>query len=337
MLNAPKPAKRSTRVAKLPAKTGAPVVVITGASSGMGRCTAGLFGSRGWPVGLIARGQAGLQAACDDVQRHGAMAAMAQADVTEPHALEAAAASIEHALGPIDVWVNCAGNATYGRFLDTLAEEFRRVTDVTYLGTVNGTRVALRRMLPRDEGCIVNVCSAIAFHGMPLLSAYSGAKHAMRGFDQSIRAELVEDGSQVHLPTLFPPAVNTPFVDHAISHMGQLGRPMSPVYQPEINAEAIHHAVITGRRELPVTFSTILFSIGTRLLPGLVSRAISHLGYRGQLTEQAASLERHDPTLFAPSDAASPVRGAFDAQARSCSMHVYIFRLFALLTGKRPR
>ena len=159
--------------------------------------------------------------------------------------------------------------------------------------------------LPRDEGCIVNVCSAIAFHGMPLLSAYSGAKHAMRGFDQSIRAELAEDGSQVHLTTLFPPAVNTPFVDHAISHMGQLGRPMSPVYQPEINAEAIHHAVITGRRELPVTFSTILFSIGTRLLPGLVSRAISHLGYRGQLTEQAALLERHDPTLFAPSDAAS--------------------------------
>lgn len=313
------------------------VVAITGGSSGIGRCTAGLFARHGWRVGLIARGEAGLRAACKDVEDHGAPVAMAQADVTDPVALEAAATAIEDALGPIDVWVNCAGNGTYGRFLDTPAEEFRRVTDVTYLGTVNGTRVAMQRMVPRDHGRIVNVCSAIAFHGMPLLSSYSGAKHAIRGFDQAIQAELSQDGSRVFLTTVFPPAVNTPFFDHAVSHMGRMGRPMAPVYQPEIIAEAIHLAAITRRREMPVTFTTVLFSIGSRLLPGLVSRAIRTLGYAGQLSSHAESRARHRPTLFAPSDQASPVRGAFDSQARSTSAQVSVLRMFARLTGKVGR
>ena len=244
------------------------VVVITGASSGIGRCTAGLFARRGWRVGLIARGEAGLLAACADVQGHGGTAAMARADVTEPDALEAAAAAIEQALGPIDVWVNCAGNGTYGRFMDTPADEFRRVTEVTYLGTVNGTRVALRRMIPRDHGCIVNVCSAVAFRGMPLLSWYSGAKHAVRGFDQSIRSELAEDGSRVRVTTVLPPAVNTPFFDHAVSHMGLPGRPTPPVYQPEMVADAIHLAATSIRREMPLSFTTVLFSLGARFVPG---------------------------------------------------------------------
>ena len=254
-------------------------MAITGGSSGIGRCTAGLFARHGWRVGLIARGEVGLQAACKDVERYGALVAMAQADVTDPIALEAAATAIEEALGAIDVWVNCAGNGTYGRFLDTPAEEFRRVTDVTYLGTANGTRVALQRMLPRDHGRIVNVCSAVAFHGMPLLSSYSGAKHAIRGFDQSIQAELSQEGSRVFLTTVFPPAVNTPFFDHAVSHMGRMGRPMSPVYQPEIIAEAIHLAAITRRREMSVTFTTVLFSICSRLTPGLVAAQSAGWGF----------------------------------------------------------
>ncbi|MFL9965923.1 SDR family oxidoreductase [Paraburkholderia sediminicola] len=305
------------------------VIVITGASSGIGRSTANLFAQHGWRVGLIARGRAGLQATFDDVSRHGAMAAMEQADVADLGALEAAAARIERTLGPIDAWINCAGNGTYGRFLDTPAEEFQRVTEVTYMGTVHGTRVALRRFLPRDRGSIVNVCSAVAFHGMPLLSAYSGAKHAVRGFGQSVRAELAQDGSHVRLTSVFPPAVNTPFFDHAISHMGQLGRPMPPVYQPEVVAEAIRLALISGRAEMPVTSTAILFSISARFMPGLVARAIRKLGYGGQLTDQATLQERHAPTLFAASETASPARGGFDALARTGSMHIRILGVLA--------
>ncbi len=309
-------------------------MIITGASSGIGRCAAGLFAHHGWRVGLIARGEAGLRAACGDVERHSATAAMAQADVTDPDALDVAASCIEQSLGAVDVWVNCAGNGTYGRFMDTPADEYRRVTDVTYLGTVNGTRVALSRMLPRDWGRIVNVCSAVAFRGMPLLSSYSGAKQAVRGFGQSICAELAEDGSRVRLTTIFPPAVNTPFFIHAPSHMGRAGRPMPPVYQPEIVAQAIHLAALVGRREMSVSFTAVLFALGVRLVPGLVDRAIGKLGYGGQLTEEFAPATT---TLFAPSDHASPVRGEFSKGARTHSWHVDILSAMARLTGRGRR
>lgn len=330
------PPHASTRRSRAPADDGrAAVVVITGASSGIGRCTAALFARYGWRVGLIARGSAGLDATHDDVERYGALAASAPADVTDPDALEVAATHIETALGPIDVWINCAGNGTFGRFLDIPADEFQRVTNVTYLGTVNGTRVALRRMLPRDHGSIVNVCSAVAYHGIPLLSSYSGAKHAVRGFGQAIRAELSRDGSHVGLTTLFPPSVNTPFFDHAISHVGLLGRPMSPVYQPELIAEAIHVAALGKGREFPVTFTAILFSLGVRFFPGMVRRAIHMMHPDRQLTGQTASFDRHMPTLFEPSDQASPVRGAFDAQASSWSLHVCLLRLRARFSRQR--
>jgi short-subunit dehydrogenase len=310
------------------------VVVITGASSGIGRCAAGLFARQGWRVGLVARGDAGLQAASCDVERQGAVAATARADVIDLDALEEAATCIERVLGPIDVWVNCAGNGTFGRFLDTPAAEFRRVTDVTYLGTVNGTRVALRRMLARDRGRIINVCSGVAFRGMPLLSSYSGAKHAVRGFGQSVCAELAQDGSQVRLTTIFPPAVNTPFCDHAVSHMGRPGRPMAPVYQPEIVAEAILLAAVTSAREMPVSFTTVLFSLCTRLIPRLVDRAIHRLGYAGQLSDTATPATPRTTTLFAASDCASPVRGRFDAEARSRSLHVLILRMLARFSAR---
>ncbi len=317
-----------------PAEAGSRVIIITGASSGIGRCAASVFARHGWRVGLIARGRAGLEAAAADVQGHGALAAWAQADVTEPDALEAAAARIEAALGAVEVWVNCAGNGTYGRFLDTPAEEFRRVTDVTYGGTVNGTRAALRRLLPRDRGRVVNVCSAVAFHGMPLLSSYSGAKHAVRGFDQAVRAELRQEGSRVSITTLFPPAVNTPFFDHAPSHMGRPGRPMPPIYEPDVVAQAIHLAAVYGGREMPVSFTTLLFSLGVRFVPGLVDRAVQCLGYGGQLTDDAAALARYEPTLFAPSDRASAARGGFSGEARSRSAHVRA--MWALARLKRP-
>jgi len=311
------------------------VVVITGASSGIGRCAAGLFARHGWRVGLIARGEAGLRAARGDVEREGGVGAAAAADVVDLAALEKAADAIERALGPIDIWVNCAGNGSYGRFLDMPPAEFHRVTDVTYLGTVNGTRVALRRMLPRDRGCIVNVCSGVAYRGMPLLSSYSGAKHAVRGFSQSVCAELAEDGSHVRLTTVFPPAVNTPFCDHAASHMGRPGRPMVPVYQPEIVAEALLAAATIGVRELPVSFTAVLFSLCTRFAPRLADRAIRRLGYAGLLSDAGKSSEPHAPTLFAPADRASPVRGRFDAEARSRSLHVLMLRALARLHRRR--
>ena len=303
------------------------MVVITGGSSGIGRCTAVLFARRGWHVGLIARGEAGLRAVAADVVTEAAASgvpvATEVADVTDPGALEAAADRLEAALGPADVWVNCAGNGTFGRFLDIPADEFRHVVDVTFLGTVNGTRAALRRMTARNAGHIVNVCSGVAFHGMPLLSSYSGAKHAIRGFDQAIRAELAEDGSRVRLSTVFPPAVNTPFFDRAPSYMGRPGRPIPPVYQPEVVAEAVHLAA-TGRRgrEMAVSFTSVLFALATRLVPGLARRAVHRLGYASQLATDPEAVRRHAPTLVTASKAAFPAHGAYDAVARRRSFQV---------------
>jgi short-subunit dehydrogenase len=313
------------------------VIVITGASSGIGRATAELFARRGWRVGLIARGDTGLRAAREDVEALGAKAEIVQADVVDLAALESAAGHFERTLGPIDVWVNCAGNGTYGRFLDTPADQFRRVTDVTYLGTVHGTRVALQLMLPRDHGCIINICSAVAYHGMPLLSSYSGAKHAVRGFGQSICAELAQEGSRVRLTTIFPPAVNTPFFKHAISHMGRPGRPIPPVYQPEIVADAVYLAAVTKRREMPLSFTTVLFSIGVRIVPGLIAKAIRRLGYSGQLADPGASSKPQDTTLFAASQNTSTSRGDFGDKARSDSVHLRLLYACAAMAGKSRR
>jgi short-subunit dehydrogenase len=311
------------------------VIVVTGASSGIGRATVNLFARHGWRIGLVARGEAGLEAASADVARTGSVAATMPVDVADGGALDRAAGSIERALGPIDLWVNCAGNGTYGRFLETPADEFQRVTEVTYLGTVNGTRAALKRMLPRDRGRIVNVCSAVAYRGMPLLASYSGAKHAVRGFGQSICAELAQERSRVRLTTVFPPAVNTPFFAHAVSHMGRPGRPIPPVYQPEIIAEAIRLAALIGSREMPVSFTTVLFALGVRLAPGLVDLAIQRLGYEGQLAMDSSFSIPNKTTLFTPPDTPSPVRGDFDAEARSNSLEVALLGLFARLKARR--
>jgi len=311
------------------------VVIVTGASSGIGRATAGLFARLGWRVGLVARGEVGLEDACRDVERAGAACAAMPVDVADGPALDAVADALERVLGPADIWVNCAGNGTFGRFLDTPEEEFRRVTEVTYLGTVNGTRAALRRMRPRDHGRIVNVCSAVAFRGVPLLTSYSGAKHAVRGFGQAISAELAQERSRVRLTTIFPPAVNTPFFQHAVSHMGRPGRPMPSLYQPEVVAEAVRLAAILGCRELPVSFTAVLFALGVRLAPGLVDRAIQQLGYAAQLTAETTYPAPRITTLFAPADRPSPVRGVFDAEARSSSVHVKLLGLLARLAQRR--
>ena len=302
------------------------VVAITGGSSGIGRCTAALFSRNGWHIGLIARGAPGLKATRRELELAGSHAAAAMADVADADALENAATLLEQELGPIDVWINCAGNGVYGRFIEVPAAEFLRATEVTYFGTVNGTRAALRRMLPRDKGVVINVCSAIAFHGVPLLSSYSGAKCAVRGFTEAVRGELIQEGSLVKLSIVFPPAVNTPFFSHAQSHMPRPPRPMRPVYQPEIVADGILLAATSGRPEVRVGGTTVLFGLATRLAPWLVGRAILRLGDAGQMTDCAEALRLRDPTMFAPSGTVSGARGPFSAGARRFSLQMWAMR-----------
>jgi short-subunit dehydrogenase len=296
-------------------------VAITGGSSGIGRATAVRFARAGWRVGLVARGSAGLDAAAREIAGLGGKVATVPADVADDAATESAAARIEAALGPIDVWVNSAGNGVFGRFLDVSDAEFRRVTAVTYGGTVNGTRAALRRMRARDRGTVINVCSGVAFHGMPLLTSYSGAKYAVRGFADAVRSELLQEGSRVRITTVFPPAVNTPYFRHAASHLDRPPRPAKPVYQPEVVAEAIFRAALSPRREVEVSTTTVLFALANRVSPALMDRAIRRLGYDGQTAGggHPAALTR-DPTLFEPSARASGARGDFGDEARGFSL-----------------
>ena len=309
------------------------VVVITGASSGIGRCTAVLFGRNGWDVGLVSRGAAGLEAVRAELAGAGARAAVAVADVADGAALEGAAAALDRVLGPADVWVNCAGNGVFGPFLDVPDDEFRRVTDVTYMGTVNGTRVALRRMVPRNRGVVVNVCSAVVFGSLPCLSSYSGAKHAVRGFTDSVRHELEEAGSRVRLVSVFPPAVNTPFFSHAVSHLPRPPRPAKPVYQPDVVADAVLLAATGRRHEIAVSGVTAAFALSSRLMPGLVRWAIGRLGSGGQMTDSAEAARLHVPTLAGPSAAASGAYGPFSAEARGFSMQVWALRHRGMVAG----
>jgi len=316
----------SAASAAIPAPDRPGTVIITGGSSGIGRCTAGLFAQRGWRVGLIARGMPGLLQAADSVRMHGTKVAIARADVTEPDALAQAAETLVLALGTPSIWINCAGNGVYGRFAAVPQAQFDRVTAVTYGGTVNGCRVALALMRPRQRGTIVNVCSAIAFHGMPLMTSYAGAKAAVRGFGQALRAELRMEGSGIRVSTVFPPAVNTPFFSHAISHMGWPARPAHPVYQPEVIAEGIYLAAMRGQAEANVSGTAAAFALATRLMPGLIALAMTRLGFDGQLTQDPEALALQEPTLFQPSDTASGVHGPFARYARGVSMHVWVSR-----------
>lgn len=310
-------------------------VIITGGSSGIGRCTAGLLARRGWRVGLIARGAVGLAAAAGDIIALGGRCAVAVADVADGVALHEAASAIVAVLGPPDVWINCAGNGVYGRFSDVPAEEYDRVTAVTYGGTVNGCRVALALMAPRGQGTIVNVCSAIAFHGMPLMTSYAGAKAAVRGFAQSLRAELRIARSAIKVSTVFPPAVNTPFFSHAVSHMGWPARPAPPVYQPEVVAAGICLAARQGRPEFLVTWVVVAFNLAQRLSPALIAWTMTRLGFDGQVTRDpdAAALVR--PTLFLPSEEASPVHGAFGGRARGFSSQQWLDATLSRLFRRR--
>ncbi len=309
------------------------VVVITGGSSGIGRCTARLFARRGWDVGLIARGADGLAAAAADVRAAGGLAVAAAADVADGEALERAAQTITASLGPVDVWINAAGNGVYGRLLDIPDAEYRRVTEVTYMGTVNGTRSALRCMMPRGRGVIVNVCSGIAFNGLPLMTSYVGAKAAVRGFGQSVRGELRLARSRVRLCTVFPPAVNTPFFSHAPSYMGFPSRPVPPVYQPEVVAQALYLAADGRQREMTVSSVVTAFALVSRLSPALAAWLTERLRFDALLSRDPAAAEAEEPCLFAPPRRVFGVHGPFGRRARGWSAQVWLHGACRALGG----
>lgn len=308
-------------------------IIITGGSSGIGRCTAAVFARQGWRVGLIARGQAGLAAAAADIIQEGAQVATAIADVTDSPALQQAADAIVAQLGPPDIWINCAGNGVYGRFASVPEAQFDRVTAVTYSGTVHGCRIALGLMAPRGQGTIINVCSAIAFHGVPHLTSYAGAKAAVRGFSQALQAELRIERSRIRVCTVFPPAVNTPFFSHAVSHMGLPARPAPPVYQPEIVASAIHLAAQTGRAETMVSGTAAAFALATRVSPRLIAFFMTRLRFDSHITPDSEAVRLHQPTLLAPSTQASPVHGPFSHHARQRSIQMWLSRKGSFLYG----
>jgi short-subunit dehydrogenase len=309
-------------------------VIITGGSSGIGRCTAGLFARHGWRVGLIARGQAGLAAAAADVRAAGATAAMAIADVTVGTGLKAAADAIVAELGVPDVWINCAGNGAFGQFVAVPQDQFDHVTAVTYTGTVNGCRIALALMAPRGYGTIVNVCSAMAFHGMPLMTSYAGAKAAVRGFGQALRAELRMERSRIRVTTVFPPAVNTPFFSHAVSHMAWPARPARPTYQPEIVATGILLAARCGRPEVVLSGTAVAFSLATRISPKLIGFLMTKISFDSQLGHDPEPARQEEQTFFAPSGSASPARGPFGRRARRYSLLVWLWQLRSIQSNR---
>ncbi len=263
------------------------VVVVTGASAGVGRACALAFGSRGDSVALLARGEVGLQAAADDVERAGGRPLAIPTDMAEPDQVEAAAQQVEREFGPIDVWVNVAFTSVFAEFLDIEPEEFRRVTEVSYLGFVSGTRAALSRMMPRDAGTIVQVGSALAYRGIPLQSAYCGAKHAIQGFTESVRCELMHRGSGVRMTMVQLPAVNTPQFDWVLNRLPKPAQPVPPIYEPSLIAEAIVFAAEhPRRREYWVGGSTAATLLANAVMPGVLDRYLGRTGYRAQQSDR---------------------------------------------------
>jgi NAD(P)-dependent dehydrogenase (short-subunit alcohol dehydrogenase family) len=316
---------------------GTEVVVITGASAGVGRAVACRFAATGAHVALLARGEAGLLGARQDVEARGGTALPIVCDVADAAAVEQAAARVEAELGPIDIWINSAMVTVLGEFLDLTPEEFERVTQVTYLGYVHGTRAALRRMMPRDRGTIVQVGSALAYRGIPLQAAYCGAKHAIQGFTESVRCELLHRRSRVWLTMVQMPALNTPQFGWCRSKMPRKPQPVPPIYQPEVAADAVHWAAHHRRRELYVGGSTAVVIAGDKLLPSLGDWYLGRTGYDSQQYDGARDPGVRD-NLFHPVDDVvdhGPA-GAFGARAHGRSLELWAARhrgLLAALTG----
>jgi NAD(P)-dependent dehydrogenase (short-subunit alcohol dehydrogenase family) len=300
-----------------------PVVVITGASAGVGRAVARRFAQDGAKIGLIARGIDGLEATRREVEDAGGEALIYPCDVADHDEVEAAAQCFEEELGPIDIWINAAFAGVLSRFMDMSIEDYRRVTDVTYMGQIHGARAALKRMLPRNRGSIVLVGSALAYRGIPLQAAYCGAKHAIQGFQDSLRAELIADKSKVHVSMVQLPGVNTPQFDWIRTTMPKKPKPASPPYQPELAAEAIHYAAFHRRKEVVLGWPSMQAILGEKFVSPLVDRYLGATGVEGQQDEEKVSRDRRD-NLYDPVPGDHGAHGRFDAIARTRSPQLWL-------------
>jgi NAD(P)-dependent dehydrogenase (short-subunit alcohol dehydrogenase family) len=299
------------------------VVVITGASAGVGRATAREFARHGAAIGLVARGRDGLEAARREVRDLGGDALVLPLDVADAAAVDEAADVVERKFGPIGVWVNNAMASVFSPVREMTAEEYRRVTEVTYLGAVHGTLSALKRMLPRDRGTIVQVGSALAYRSIPLQSAYCAAKHAIVGFTDSLRSELLHDGSRVHLTAVHLPALNTPQFGWVKSRLPRKPQPVPPIFQPEVAARAIYYAAHHRRRELMVGLSTKTAIVGQKIAPGFADRYLARNGYDAQQFDGPADPNRPN-NLWEPLPGDWGAHGSFDRQASSRSPELWL-------------
>lgn len=298
------------------------IVVITGASAGVGRATVREFARHGAWIGLLARGTEGLENARREVEEMGGRAVAIPTDVADPDQVEAAAERIENELGPIDVWVNDAMTTVFAPFKEIKPEEYKRATEVTYLGAVWGTMAAMKRMLPRDRGVIVQVGSALAYRSIPLQSPYCGAKHAIVGFTDSIRSELIHDKSHVHITVVHLPAVNTPQFDWCLSRLPRHPQPVPPIYQPEVPARAIFWAAHHRRREVYVGYPTVKAIYGEKFAPAYADRVLATMAYSGQQTDEPVSPDRPN-NLFHPLPGDFGAHGDFDNRSAPDSIELW--------------
>lgn len=308
------------------------VVVVTGGSAGVGRAVVREFAEAGADIAILARGQDRIDTTVAEVRAAGRRALGISVDVADGDAVEAAAEQIERELGPIDIWVNNAFAGIFSRFMDMTDAEYRRVTDVTYFGQVHGTRAALKRMLPRDRGTIVLVGSALAYRGIPLQSAYCGAKHAIQGFLDSIRPELEHENSKVHVTMVQLPALNTPQFDWARAHIRHKPRPVGRIYQPEVAARAIRFAAYAKRKEVWVGYTTVQAIRGDQLASPLADEYLAATGVDGQSSNEPIEADRRD-NLFEPVPGDFAAHGRFDDRAHEASWQMELNRHRSLIAG----
>ena len=305
------------------------IVVITGASAGLGRAIAREFGRHGAKVGLLARGVDGLQAAKREIESMGGTALVLQADVADSAAVEQAAETVEQSFGPIDIWVNNAMASVFSPVVEMMPEEYKRVTEVTYLGVVYGTLAALKRMRTRNRGTIVQVGSALAYRSIPLQSAYCAAKHAIAGFTDSLRCELIHDRSKIHVTMVQMPALNTPQFGWVKSRLEHRAKPVPPIFQPEVGARAIYWAAHHRRRELYVGWPTLEAIVANKIVPGALDYYLGKTGYESQQTSEPEDPGRPN-NLWKPVDGDHGAHGSFDksAQPKSWELRASLDRLW---------